>query len=95
MAAGTVKERDFVLCSNEIKEGLHIERETQSVDIVEIAFRPDEPVEVFTLSSQDSILIKGRGNPPKVRRGGMCKKGKPSRDPFEQAGFPDAHTSWL
>lgn len=69
--ACTLSKGDEVLCSGERLEALkEVSPFTEKVRLVEITFRPDEPVEAFHPPSSCSILTKGRGGAG-TRRGGM------------------------
>jgi hypothetical protein len=67
VAASQVKIGDPVLCTGgRIEELLDVQTWTEKVDIVQVAFEPDEPVEAFFPPSP-ATLSKGH-RPEKTRR---------------------------
>lgn len=85
MPAGFLRVGDTVYCSGgRLAELVHVGRRQEECEVVDVVFRPDEPVEAFF----PSILSKGHGWPRTTRRSRRSI-------PEDRLSLPDTLDSWL
>lgn len=87
---------DLVSCSTGPQQLVHIENFIRSVEVFEIVFHPNDPVNSFILPPTP-ILTMGsmsRTSWAKTRRGGMARRRRSLATQHDHASVPDTADSW-